>query len=544
MQKVDKNSERPGDARGAPAGWAGWNDKFFQAYLASVKATQLYVNGVLKYLNEFSAPYWTSLNSFSNLERTKAWQTPLPQTMRDYLELLQFNMQISGKGFVSSFQAMNDFHLSRLQQVVGAMFNTLSPGEGEDIAAFAQRQERLMDQLVNVYPKAIADIKSEYGFHFDEGGYVKAAETDRFELYQVLPLRQGVDVRMDGKPIIIVPPYVLGANILAFLPRENKSYVHAFANEGIPTYIRILKDIDVTPAVQTMTGEDDARDTRYFCEQVKAGHGRAVTLNGFCQGGFMTVIDLLSGELDGLVDALITCVAPIDGTRSQSLVEYLQHLPARFRDLGYALKGLANGNQVVDGKVMSWVYKLKSMEREAPIYSIYRDLMMFDKPGQDLPPISKTAAAINHWLIYDRKDLPRGITQLSFDSYTMPVAKDGTLPVRLFDRPLNFKRIKEMGIPWLICIAEKDDLVDQPAALAPLDFIDAEVTVFPKGHGAIATSWSLPTSACALNSCFCSAQSDAECRGPVRYQLDLDAALASKQQGAAEAMPGHLGELD
>jgi hypothetical protein len=88
--------------------------------------------------------------------------------------------------------------------------------------------------------------------------------------------------------------------------------VHCFANQGIPTYVRILKDIETTPAVQTMTGEDDAFDTRYFCEKVMARHNRAVTLNGFCQGGFIAMLDILSGELDGLVDALITCVAPLD----------------------------------------------------------------------------------------------------------------------------------------------------------------------------------------------------------------------------------------
>ena len=114
----------------------------------------------------------------------------------------------------------------------------------------------------------------------------------------------------------------------------------------------------------------------------------------------MAVADILSGELDGLLDALITCVAPMDGTRSKSLVEYMEHLPPRFRDLGYAVKTLPSGNQVVDGKVMSWVYKLKSMEKES--------------------------------------------------------------------------------------------------ALAPLDYIEAEVTVFPKGHGAIATSWSYPASECCL----------------------------------------------
>ncbi len=237
--------------------------------------------------------------------------------------------------------------------------------------------------------KAIRAIKPEYGFHFDNGGYVKAGETDRFLVYQVLPTNHE-GVRENGKPVLIVPPYVLGANILAFLPGENKSYVHAYANQGIPTYIRILKDIAATPAVQTLTGEQDALDTRTFCEIIKKRHGQPVTLNGFCQGGFVAMTGLLSGELDDLVDALITCVAPMDGTRSKALVEYMQHLPPRFKDLGYAVKPLPNGNRVVDGKVMSWVYKLKSMENEAPLYTLYRDLKMFRQRGTaDRPKSAK-----------------------------------------------------------------------------------------------------------------------------------------------------------
>jgi len=100
------------------------------------------------------------------------------------------------------------------------------------------------------------------------------------------------------------------------------------------------------------------------------------------------------------------------------------------------------------------------------------------------------------------------------------VDKDGTLPVRLFNRKLNFKRLQEKGIKFLICYAEKDDLEDNESALAPLDYIEAEVSVFPKGHGAIATSWSLPTSECALHTCF-----GDNCPGPVRYQLDLEKGL-------------------
>jgi hypothetical protein len=473
-----------------------WSSKMIEASFNKAEALQIYWKGVLRSLCEFMTPSLGAMNALSEVERGKVLQAQPQDTYRDYLELLQFNIEIGTKGLTSSLTAMMDYHFRQGGEALQASLATLFGGDGEDIASFTDRQRRLFDLVVNAFPKAILDIKSEYGLHFDNGGYIKIAETERFELYQVLPLDQSIEVKESGKPIVIIPPYVLGPNILAFLPGEKKSYVHCYADQGIPTYIRIVKDIDTTPAVQVMTCEDDAMDARAFCEQVVARHGKPVTLNGFCQGGYIALLDLLSGELDGLVDALITCVAPMDGTRSKSLVEYIEHLPPRFRELGYAVKTLPNGNKVVDGKVMSWVYKLKSMDLEAPIVTFFRDLMMLERSVNKPVKINKTAAAINHWMIHDRTDLPVGITQMSFTSYTRPVDKDGNLPIELFGRQLNFKRLREKGIKWLICIADKDDLIDAPAALAPLDYIEAEVTVFPKGHGAIATSWSLPTSEC------------------------------------------------
>ena len=133
------------------------------------------------------------------------------------------------------------------------------------------KQARLMELVVHEYPQAIRGIEPEYGFHFDDGNYVKTAETDRFCLYQVLPWDKSVQVRKKGKPIVIIPPYVLGANILAFLPGEGKSFVHCFANQGIPTYIRIVKDIYTNPAVQDMTGEEDLPGYQIF---PGAGKGR------------------------------------------------------------------------------------------------------------------------------------------------------------------------------------------------------------------------------------------------------------------------------
>ena len=183
---------------------------------------------------------------------------------------------------------------------------------------------------------------------------------------------------------------------------------------------------------------------------------------------------------------------------------------------------------------MSWVYKLKSMEKDNPIIAFIRDLKLFERNLK----INKTAAAINYWLLYDQTDLPLEICKLSFNSYTIPVAKDGTLPVKLFGRPLNFKRAKEQGIKWLICVAEKDDLVEKESALAPTEWVDAEVSVFPKGHVAIATSWSLPATECSLDKCFL------DYRGPVRFHMDLEAEADKIQAAAAQKVSRDKARLE
>ena len=488
--------------------------KLISASIDQARMTQTYWVGLCRYMLDFMEPSLSALESFRTVEQEKLQTSTPEENLADYLALWEFNLRLAEQGFAHGLKAINDYQAHQLEKVYRAWLNTIDHQHGEDIAAFMARQAKLMNLVVHEYPQAIRDIEPEYGFHFDDGTYLKTAETERFYLYQVLPRDKSVKVRKNGKPIVIIPPYVLGANILAFLPAEGKSFVHCFANQGIPTYIRIVKDIYDNVPVQKMTGEEDCLDTKFFLEKVKAAHGRPVTLCGYCQGGFTAAINLLSGELDGLVDALITSVAPMDGTRSKSLSDFLSQIPKRFEDMGFAIKTLPNGNRAVNGKLMSWVYKLKSLEKDNPIIAFYRDLKLFERNLH----INKTAAAINYWLLYDQADLPLEVCKLSFDSYTIPVAQDGTLPVTLFGRPLNFKRIAEKGIKWLICIAEKDDLVEKDSALAPLDWVDAEATVFPKGHVAIATSWSLPTTECSLDRCFL------DYRGPVRFHLDLEAA--------------------
>jgi hypothetical protein len=502
-----------------------YNTIFLQAFANMVRSKFLFWMGVMRYASNFMNPFWQVINNLSDIELTRL-DGPF-QHVNDLLELLLFEKDVAARGTMASIRAFTEYQTKELRDVLSLAGTTLP----DDMLRYSERQLKIMDALYYAFPQAVRDIEPEYGLHLDNGGYIKTAETDRFELYQVLPTKGGIGANRAGKPMIIIPPYVLGANILAFLPGEGRSYVHAFANHSIPTYIRVIKDIRKTPAVQLMTGEDDARDLGFFSEVLVARHGRPVTLNGYCQGGFIAAVDIMSGQLEGLVDALITSVSPLDGSRGKSMVDYIEHLPLRFRNLGYALKTLPNGNKVVDGKILSWVFKLKSIENEAPFLSFYRDLMLFERGIAKSPKVGKVAAAISHWLTYDIADLPVEITRHSFESWTKPVSKEGTLPFRLFGKPLNFKYMKEKSIRWLICISESDDLVEPPTALAPLDYIDAEVAVFPKGHASIATSWSSPASECSLDTvdtAHCSTTKElripsrvAKSRGPIRFHLDL-----------------------
>ncbi|MGA2936602.1 MAG: metal transporter [Syntrophobacteraceae bacterium] len=517
--------------------------KLSRAAFAQTIAAQDYWNGMFRYVAAFMAPSVNALNAFARTEKEKLPANSPAENLIDYSELSKLNVRLAGAGMAGSLRAMSSFFYNTLSKSFLAWMNSF---EDEDcLCNFASRLQEVLKVTVHEYPKAIEEIKAEFGFHLDNGGYLKVAETERFDLYQVLPSQKQITPR--NKPILIIPPYVLGANILAFLPGEQKSYVHCYANQGIPTYIRLVKDIDTTAAVRTMTGEDDALDIRFFCQKLMATHNAPVTLNGFCQGGYHSLAALLSGELDGLVDALITCVTPVDGSRSKSLTDYMTSLPARFRDIKYSQKVSTDGNTVIDGSILGWVYKLRKLETESPIASFHRDIDMFDSQASPRPRISKTAAAISYWMSHDQKDIPVNITRMSFASYSIPIDEEGTLPVALFGRKLNLKRIEEKKTPWLICIADGDDLVDKEASLAALNYIDAEVCIFPKGHAAIATSWSIPTSACPLHLSFpqpgvSAAEPCKISRGPVRFQIDLDAAIESaarlcEAKGEQEAEP-------
>ena len=502
----------------------------FSVFENLFSATQAYWAGMLRYTTDFFIPSILANQYFNRVEGIRLLEESPVDSFEAYLKLLQNNLELMDRSIKGTADMMTAFAQLEMDGLTNALQQSCFQLKHEKLARYTRRQVELLDMVTHNYPKSIDAIEPEFGFHFERGNHVLLDETDRFLLYRVAPSLPQVKTRADAKPVLIIPPFVLGANILGFLPGEQRSYAHCFANQGFPTYIRVLKDIDSSPALQVMTAEDDAKDTRRFCQAIIKAHGKPVTLNGYCQGGYSALCDLLSGQLDGLVDAFITCVSPMDGTRSKGLAGFLSQLPPQFNDLAYGTKVLPNGNQVADGKLMGWVYKLKSIEHEIPAAAFFRDLSMFARQKNGEYKIGKTAAALNYWLQNERYDLPLEITRMSFASYTVPITKDGTLPVRLFGEKLNLKRLKEKKIPWLICYGTEDDLVEKETALAPLDFIDAEVTPFPKGHVAIATSWSSPDSACALHTRF----GKGNYRGPVLFHMDLDAALTKAANEASQ----------
>ena len=238
-----------------------------------------------------------------------------PLTPQQWSQLLQNNLALISKATWANQEQLTKYLMEEGQKAWSAWYNSAFALPGETFPEFVHRQAEVMEAVAD-FPEQIEKVEDDFGFHFRWSNYKLVHETNSFLMYQVLPMRPGVRVRNDLKPVLLVPPYMLGVHILAFLPGEDKSYAHAFANEGIPTYVRVVKDIWETEAVQTMTPEDDCLQTHQLCAKLVDTHGRKVTLNGTCQGGYVCLMNLLSGQFTDVCDTLISNVTPVDGTCS------------------------------------------------------------------------------------------------------------------------------------------------------------------------------------------------------------------------------------
>jgi hypothetical protein len=435
-----------------------------------------------------------------------------PLSLMETMEILQHNQQIAAKTASASQEKLTSYFYDQIEAVNQAFFNTLSgKKDAESLAGFMEREARIMESVANFHEQ-IEKIKDEFGFQFNSSGYQLAAETDSFLLYQVLPTKRGVKVKNDVKPMILVPPYMLGVHILGFLPGENKSYAHSFANEGIPTYVRVVKDIMQNEAVQTMTPDDDCTQTKELCAKITDKHGQKVTLNGTCQGGYICLMNILSGTLTDVCDALITNVAPIDGTYSEAI----SGMPQMHHD--FITTTLPNGNKVANGYLLSLGMRFVAIDRENPLVKVL-DQISLHKATESNP--GKTVAALFRWLLKERVHLPLEVARMSSITFQKPLTPKGELPVQLYGKPLNVNDLKKMGMKWYQNYAVNDDLVTKPCAIAANKYLDDDVVEcvpFPGGHVAILTSPYNKKSP--VNGEF-TGKDGSKYRGPVKFQLDI-----------------------
>lgn len=435
-----------------------------------------------------------------------------PLDMMQALEVLQHNQALMTKGVLSAQEKMMDYVFDQVEEGMQATFNTLFNVEGEKISGYVKREAEVMESVAN-FNEQINKIKDEFGFHFNTGNYKLVHETDTFKMYQVLPLKAGVKVRDDVKPMLLVPPYMLGVHILSFLPYENKSYAHSFANEGVPTYVRVVKDIMTDEKVQQTTPDSDCLQTVELCKKLMEIHGKKAVLNGTCQGGYICLMNLLSGKFDGIVDTLITNVAPIDGTYSDAI----SGMPQMHHD--FISTTLPSGKKVANGYLLSLGMRFVAIDRETPLVKVL-DQASLHKATDRNP--GKTPAALFRWLLKERVHLPLEIAKMSSCTFQEPIGADGTLPVALFGQPLNIKKLADLKVKWYQNYAIKDDLVTPPCATAGNRFLDGtdvvESVAFHGGHVAILTS---PYAKKApVNGTFTDATGK-KVRGPVKFMLDM-----------------------
>lgn len=435
-----------------------------------------------------------------------------PLSVWETLEVIEHSEELISRGLLGAREKLSSFAFDQAEEALSAFLNTALNREGETISGFMRREADVMEAVANFHEQ-VEKIKDEFGFQFGGPDYQLVHETECFKLYQVMPVKPGVKVRDDLKPMILVPPYMLGVHILSFLPYENKSYAHSFANEGIPTYVRVVKDIMQHEAVQTMTPDDDCTQTRELCAKLVEKHGQKVTLNGTCQGGYICLMNVLSGTLTDVCDTLITNVAPIDGTHSNAI----SGMPALHHDFMTAT--LANGNKVANGYLLSLGMRFVAIDRESPLVKVLDQASLHK--ATELNP-GKTVAALFRWLLKERTHLPLAIANMSSHTFREPITEDGTLPVMLYGKPLNVKDLAKFNVKWYQNYAVKDDLVTPPCATAANKFLEGtdviESVPFPGGHVAILTSPYNKRSP--VNGTF-TGKDGTQYRGPVKFQLEV-----------------------
>ena len=365
---------------------------------------------------------------------------------------------------------------------VGGMLRDV---DGEDLFDYVDRKNRQMSSFLALRGGEFdKEIEKEFGYQFDDGQWVKFAETPRIELWMV---RDYSDLK-DKVPLIMIPPMVLNPGVLAW--EKGRSFVHYLSERDIPVGVIINKDIMTNIPVQDMTMEEHIMDVREVCAEAGRFFGDTqVIMGGYCQGAECSLRALATGKLKGVASFGLIGVGPIDPTDVGTLYDNYHNLPASIT-LDDACITLPSGRKVIHGDKMKAVIEYGNTEANNAWSQMFRELSMCEKG-------SPSPSALKIWYWLNRTNhLPYSVIQLTNLTYQHPIT-DGVYGYELFGERPDLKKLGEFGINSLfVGTAENDTLVREEASIFLVSLLRNIIDVHPcqynKGHLGIVRDCVMP----------------------------------------------------
>jgi hypothetical protein len=324
-------------------------------------------------------------------------------------------------------------------------------------------------------------------------------QTPHFKVFEITP-DHDADEGLAGtprekvKPMVFFLPAVLGSDVGALTDKINM--LKYFTNKGIPVYIADLKPVDSTQAVQTMGIDEYTADMALITAKTAEKHGKPTTVVGYCMGGSLTTIAILSGELKS-VDATFRIVAP--GGGEGMFDDLLALVPPEYSGTKAAQKKLPSGNKVIDGLSLQRVISDVD-ETVLPATSQYIDTITrtFKNVQKGKTGISEKGAAIQYFLnggpAGRPPNIPVGLTDMCFLLAHDKVADDGSTTIHIKGNIVNFRKLPK-NLRIVNFLGSKDNVTRISDSVGPMhkhledEYKSGQIqdVIKPVGHLAFAT---------------------------------------------------------
>jgi len=324
-------------------------------------------------------------------------------------------------------------------------------------------------------------------------------ETSHFKVFEITP-DQDADEGFTGtprekvKPMVFFLPAVLGSDVGALSDKINM--LKYFANKGIPVYIADLKPVDTTKAVQTMGMDEYTADMAIITAKTAEKHGKPTTVVGYCMGGSLTTIAILSGELKS-VDATFRIVVP--GGGEGMFDELLALVPPDYSGTKAAQKDLPSGNKVIDGLSLQRVISDVD-ETVLPATTQYLEAITrtFKNVQKGKTGISEKGAAIQYFLnggpAGRPPNIPVGLTDMCFKLAHGKFGDDGSTTIHIKGKKINIRKLPK-NLRIVNFLGSKDNVCRISDSVGPMhkhleeEYKSGQIqdVIKPVGHLAFAT---------------------------------------------------------